>query len=297
MRKTGLLITIIFLLSFEKTFSQIDWHKAGKQSFSYNELEGLKNKPLKVWFYSPTDRPDTLPVVIMLHGAERNSSNYLDQWMPAADLYKLVIIAPEFSKEDYKGSEKYNLGNVYNEKQQQMNPTDEWTFSIIEPLFDFVKSKTNNQSAGYYLSGHSAGSQFVHRFLYFVPNNRVIKAVAANAGWYTMPDIKTAFPYGLKNTNVTADDLKKDYAKEVFIVLGENDTDTSSSLFQKEPVFNLQGLNRFERGLNYFAVSKQKAEELNTAFNWQLITVPGVAHSNKEIAKIAAALFTMKIRK
>ena len=119
MKKNCLLITVIFLLCFERAFAQINWHKAGKQSFTYNELEALKNKPLKVWFYSPTDRPDTLPVVIMLHGAERNPSNYLDQWMPAADLYKLVIIAPEFSKEDYRGSEKYNLGNVYNEKQQQ----------------------------------------------------------------------------------------------------------------------------------------------------------------------------------
>ena len=36
--------------------------------------------------------------------------------------------------------------------------------------------------------GHSAGGQFVHRFVQFKPNSRVNYAISANAGWYTVPD-------------------------------------------------------------------------------------------------------------
>jgi hypothetical protein len=35
---------------------------------------------------------------------------------------------------------------------------------------------------------------------------------------------------------------------------------------------------------------------MNTVFNWKLITVPGVAHSNEQMAKMAGALFKMNIK-
>ena len=45
--------------------------------------------------------------------------------------------------------------------------------------FVTVKAATGNRSERYHLYGHSAGAQFVHRFLYFMPDARVAKAVAA----------------------------------------------------------------------------------------------------------------------
>ena len=79
---------------------------------------------------------------------------------------------------------------------------DEWSFSIVERLFDHVKSLTTIQPATYYLYGHSAGGQFMHRFVMFMREARFSKAVAANAGWYTMPDQKIAFPYGLSGSRL-----------------------------------------------------------------------------------------------
>jgi hypothetical protein len=43
--------------------------------------------------------------------------------------------------------------------------------------------------------GHSAGAQFVTRFVTFMPQHRPI-AVAANAGWYTTLDDLVEFPTG-----------------------------------------------------------------------------------------------------
>lgn len=290
-------LILILILQFFSTllFAQPDFQKKGKQNFVYSDALAVKDKPIRVWYYSPTDRPDTLPIVMMLHGAERNASAYLDQWIPVADLFGYVIVAPEFSKEDYAGAARYNQGNVYSEKLSKFNDKTTWTFSVIEPLFDYVKNETHNFFPGYFLSGHSAGAQFVHRFLYFVPENRASKVMMANSGWYTLPDFNTEFPFGLKKSPVSSKDIKTVFGKDVIVVLGEADTDTTSANFQKGPEYSKQGHTRFERGNNYFAYCQATAKLLNSPFNWKLITLPGVAHSNAETAKAAGALFKMNL--
>lgn len=263
----------------------------GKQSFSFSSSLLRLPAPVNVWMYSPSSRPDTLPIVIMLHGAERNASGYIDQWAPVADLYQLVVIAPTFDKENFKGSDRYNLGNVFNESSERFINSKEWTFSVIEPLFDEVVKALGSQQSGYYLSGHSAGAQFVHRFLYFVPNNRAVKVFIANAGWYTLPDLTTDYPFGVKNVPSIGAAIKEFISKPTLLALGEADTDTTSANFQKGPPYSAQGANRYERGKNFFKVVQAAAASQQRPLNWTMVSLPGVAHSNAETAKQAGAFF------
>ena len=263
----------------------------GKQSFLFSSSVLDLPAPVTVWMYSPSSRPDTLPLVIMLHGAERNASGYIDQWAPVADLYQLVVIAPVFDKENFKGSDRYNLGNVWNESAEQFTPSGQWTFSVIEPLFDQVVKALGSREKQYFLSGHSAGAQFVHRFLYFVPENRASKVFIANAGWYTLPDRKTNYPFGIKNIPQSDKALIPFFKKPLLLALGEADTDTTSANFQKGYPYSEQGANRFERGKNFFKVVRAAASNLRIPLQWTMITLPGVAHSNAETAKQAGAFF------
>ena len=263
----------------------------GKQSYLFYSSALRMPARITVWMYSPTDRPDTLPVVIMLHGAERNASAYLDQWARVADLYQLVVVAPAFDKENFKGSDRYNLGNVWNEKEERFIPEREWTFSVVEPLFDqFVKALGSRESQ-YYLSGHSAGAQFVHRFLYFVPNNRAAKVFIANAGWYTLPDMQNDYPFGIKNIPQIKKNINQFFSKPVLLALGEADIDTTSANFQKGEPYSLQGATRFERGKNFFQTVQGAAKAQGASLRWTMISLPGVAHSNAETAKQAGAFF------
>src|SRR5436190_4678089 len=117
---------------------------------------------LPVWYYLPEDpRPDT-PVLIVMHGVNRDADRYRDEWMPHAQKYGFILVAPEFSQSAFPGDEGYTLGT-------------KGAFNFIEPVFDAVKAATGNRSERYHLYGHSAGAQFVHRFLYFVPQARVVK--------------------------------------------------------------------------------------------------------------------------
>ena len=61
---------------------------------------------------------------------------------------------------------------------------EKWAFSTIEHLFDEMRV----DQASYVLFGHSAGGQFAHRMALFRPDSRASVIVAANPGWYTMPE-------------------------------------------------------------------------------------------------------------
>ena len=74
-------------------------------------------------------------------------------------------------------------------------PPSHWSYTIIEDLFSAVVSM-GVQRKGYNIYGHSAGAQFVHRLVQFLPTCRVETAVAANSGWYTMPCLLARWPYG-----------------------------------------------------------------------------------------------------
>jgi hypothetical protein len=257
----------------------------GKMAF-YFDNGGKMKSPIKVFYYSPKADAANLPIVMMLHGAERDASAYIDGLINTANTLGCKIIAPEFDKEDYDGADLYNLGNVYDRNRKTFNAPKQWSFSLIEPLFDFVVKKTESTSTGYYLYGHSAGAQFVHRFLMFVDGARVIRAGMANAGWYTLPDVQMAFPYGLKGSPVDTAKLSRFFATRVCVLLGTADTDRSSVGFNVTDEAEAQGKTRFERGKYYFENCKTTAANLQSAFNWELVLVPNVGHNNGKMGEM-----------
>ncbi len=294
-----LLLSIIFSLTnnalAQKGTTKINRSADGKQFFYFDNGGKLKSA-LKVYYFNPKPNVDSLPIVILMHGAHRDASAYLDGLIDAATVFNCVIVAPEFDKDTYPETDMYNLGNVYSKKEHRFNPKEEWTFELIEPLFDEVVKQTHNTNKGYYMYGHSAGGQFVTRFLLFEPVNRIIKAAAANPGWYTLPSIEVNFPFGLQKSNVPPANVPSMYAKKLFLLLGTADVIRESVDFNSSAQADAQGKNRFERGQFFFNMAKKNAKELNTSFNWTEVFVPGIGHDNQGMSKFALSLFFMDIK-
>ena len=256
--------------------------------FMFSDWDGPE---IPVWAYVPTGVDVTeAPILIMMHGAKRNPARYLLEWAPYAEEYGFIVLGPEFARKDFRGSSRYNRGDVFTRQDDEyvLKNESEWTFSAIEPLFDYTVEALGSKQNAYTLYGHSAGSQFTHRYLYYKPDARVKRYLAANAGWYTLPDMSVDYPYGLKNAYVTEAELQAALNKPVLVLLGDQDIQTNSSSLRQTEEAMQQGEHRYNRGVTFMRVGKEQAESLGVEFGWRALPVKGVGHSNSGMAKAAA---------
>lgn len=254
----------------------------GSGFFTYTGYAPLASKPVKVYFYIPSLSNSTTPIVFLFHGDDRNAFQYRDALINKAETYKFILIAPEFSEANYPTGDNYNLGNVFvdgdNPSPSTLNPESQWTFSIIEPLFDYVKQTMLNTTINYDIIGHSAGGQFAHRFVMFKPNARFDTVIASAAGWYTVPNITIDFPYGFRNSPLANQPAAPLYSKKLHIQVGSLDNDPNSPGLRRNPQADAQGINRFSRAYHFFNYANNDAVANNTNFQWQITTAPGLNH-------------------
>lgn len=259
-------------------------------NFTFIDQQGNPDKPIEVWYYQPSTLPENAPIVFVMPGFERNARSYRDGWIAYAKRSQFLLVVPEFSLANYPTNYQYNYGNMIDKDTSKPIPENQWTFSAIEHLFDYIKDITENQSVQYRIYGHSAGGQFVQRMLLFKTNARIQKAIAANPGDYAMPD-QTKFPYGL-GTNLTPETLRTAFGKDFVLLLGDQDIKIDDPVLNKSPEAMQQGKNRFGRGLYFYNTVVQQDEALalqrENTFHWQLSVVHGVGHDETKMAAAAA---------
>jgi pimeloyl-ACP methyl ester carboxylesterase len=255
--------------------------------FSFSWEGPLASQPIRVWYHAPDD-PSSAQILMVMTGAHRDGEGYREDWLPLVKERNTLLLVLEFPKDDYPGASSYNQGNLL-DSDGDINPPEAWTFNIVEALFAAVVQETGSTADDYALFGHSAGGQFVHRFMEFTEENHVRVAVAANAGWYTMPDQDVEFPHGLKKSPLSSKELRESFSRRLIIMVGADDIDPQDALLQRDRKTDAQGNNRLSRGLNFYQASRNAAKESDD-FNWALIVVPGAAHEHKRMAEAAAPL-------
>lgn len=254
---------------------------------------GWAGPAVPVWYQLPPQVDAATPVVFVLHGVGRDADRYRDEWADLAQQHGLIVVAPEFSARAFPGSRGYNTGHIL-AADGTLRPRDQWSFAVIEPLFDHLRERFGSRAARYTIYGHSAGAQFVHRYAMFLPDARIDQAIVANAGWYTMPDTATAYPYGVAGTPIDTAGLAAALALPLTVLLGTSDTSTADPNLRQTPPARAQGPHRYARGLTFFSAGASAATRLGAPFGWRLEFAPDIDHSNAHMAKVAARLITAR---
>jgi len=275
----ALIATVLLLNTQTQKEPEHFTNTTGVATFFYEPL----NTEINVFYHIPEGgKKSTMPILFSIHGTVRNADDYRDFWIEQSNSKNFMVFAPEFRNEGlFAGADGYNLGRMFD--GTELRPKEEWTFSVIEALFDFIVKDLGSKRTKYDMWGHSAGAQFIHRYLYFIPNARVDRAVAANAGWYTLPDFAIEYPFGLRNTPATVETREKAFARKLYIALGTEDNDHTASDLRRCPNTDKQGIHRFDRG--HFFWDNAQINNIGTEFNWKKVIVPGVAHSGRRMAQ------------
>jgi hypothetical protein len=288
--KVGLLI-LVFLFNLGSIIGQtLRANTTG--SFIYTPPSPLNSKPITVYYRIPNGDLKNMRIMMSLHGTERNGSEYRDYWITMANDNSFMVFAPEFSNTNFPTGDKYQAANIFvdgdNPSLATYNLVNEWTISILDPLFDFIKQEISGTQEKYNAWGHSGGAQFLHRFVMYLPNSKLDIAVCSNAGWYTVPESNINFPYGIKDGQLADSTLTKAFSKKLIVHLGLNDTNPNSAdLRHNTVVDNQQGTFRLIRGRYFFNTSQVKTQSMTVPFKWEKQEVAGVGHDAQLMARDA----------
>lgn len=255
----------------------------GSGVFEYSDYAPFGNKTMKVYYHIPENSNPNTPILFVFHGASRNASDYRGAMVSKSNQHKFIVIAPQFSSSNFPGGDSYNLGNVFvdgdNPSAITLNPEDQWTFSVIEPLFDYFKELIGNESSSYSVFGHSAGGQFAHRYLMYKPNDPINTMVASASGWYTVTDLEVMFPYGFKNSPLESSSFSILFDKKLIVLIGDLDNDPNAPSLRRNSSADAQGINRYTRAQYFFQEASLLSSSNQLNFNWEFEVNEGADHN------------------
>ena len=267
---------------------------SGTGSYTYTGHPPLKEKPITVYYHIPSNATSNTPVLVVYHGSGRDGANSRNLLIEEANAFDFIVLVPEFSNEYFPGGDAFNLGNIFidgdNPSTSTLVPEDEWSFSLVDPLFDLFVNQINSSVTQYDIFGFSGGGQFAHRHFMYKPNDRHNRVISASSGWYTVLDNEINFPYGTKLSPQENTDYSSLLMKPLTIMIGSGDNDPNSAGLRHNDFADAQGLHRLDRANHFYDQSKGLASSLGITSNWELVILPDVGHDYEATSSAAAVL-------
>ena len=129
--------------------------------------------------------PELARVLITVHGISRNAEEQMCAFMADAEQHDTLLIAPIFDTARFRDYQR--LGRAGCGPRSDL---------ALQRILREVALLTGADCSQPDMFGYSGGGQFVHRYAFAHPL-RVRKAVLGAPGWYSLPNPKQRFPYGM----------------------------------------------------------------------------------------------------
>ncbi len=256
------------------------------------------------------------PLVVVVHGALRDSDRYLTHARHVARLAGSdpLIVAPQFLADVDAEATGVPDGALYWDVEgwkggyRALGSAAVSSFAAMDSL---LRQLAPLASAGLAPAGHdpavvvfgnSAGGQFVNRYAAVGRGPDVlagrglrVRFIISNPSTYlyfdrerpvSVPDGARVndWRYGFDGAPGYVDvgprqSLERYLGRDVTIVLGALDTDRASPLLEVSPAAMAQGANRFDRGLHYDQHVRRLAHAAGIPARHRLIQLAGVGHT------------------
>jgi len=245
--------------------------------------------------YVPEGRPNALLVIV--HGtigqdepALRAAESFCTRWTDLADQHQIVLLAPAFDQENFGGHA--GPGGGYRGLFGRDVGADVFVNAIVDDTRDALPALPEK----FGLYGHSAGGQFVSRYLVMHPE-RVAAAVISAAGTFAFPDPDVAWTNGMKPLRrrirwsddepwrtieiiPDPDGWVKASQIPITVVVGEEDTD------EIKAIAGNPGRSHVERAKAWVRAMNTLARDHNQTSRVQFVQVPGVGHNSAKLTPI-----------
>ena len=243
-----------------------------------------------VYVYVPEETPKN--ILVIAHGMLSKKDNagdvakkYLSRWKRYADEYGLLLIAPVFDTSRFG-----NLGGGFGGYRNLFGKHIA-ADTFVNKVVNRYSVKTSSGSNRFYLYGHSAGGQFVSRFIVTHPE-RIIRAVISAAGRYSYPNKSSKWPYGAGDVSKTLnwnDGTKQSVhitkhlrnyalaANKVAIVIGSKDIKPQP----KRPAHI--GHTRIEIAKSWASQMNQNAKRYGLNGKVNVHVIPDIGHSSSRL--------------
>ena len=239
-------------------------------------LRALASDPTQEYLlYVPESAPPDAPMMVTVHGLSGNVLEHAAVFSPICDGLGVVLVTPMFTRDLHRDFQR--LG-----RKGRGNRAD----LLLHRLVAEAASLSGADAIGIHLVGFSAGAQFVHRYTMVHPH-RVARAVVVAAGWYTFPDHRERYPYGIRPVRKLEGvvfDPEAFLRVPIEVLVGSLDA-TTKNLRQTERTNRQQGRTRLERARNWVAAMQAAATSYGLEPQVTLTEVEGVGHSFTEFCE------------
>jgi len=214
-------------------------------------------------------------VIVLVHGISRKNRWLIESFWPLVRERNIALVAPLFSEAKHKDFQR--LGRSGKGPRADL---------AMDAILAEVSKLTGWQQGKAYFFGHSAGAQYVQRYMFAHPQ-KVIRAALSAAGCYTFPR-NDNYPLGIRE----ADDLPGVHFEPLrflriptAVFIGLEDTVRDESLNCSRRVDRLQGKNRLERARNWVQAMHIASCQYFLKPTTELFEIAGISHDYAEAVK------------
>jgi pimeloyl-ACP methyl ester carboxylesterase len=223
---------------------------------------------LRYEHYAPPGIVRTDFVLVAVHGISRNAREHARALATLARRMNCHLIAPRFDRGQFSDYQRLGIGGRGRRAD----------LALQLMLADLTRFGVQ-ADASLILSGYSGGAQFVHRYAMLWPQ-RICSLLVAAAGWYTMPDPATSFPYGCADLaqGSRAPDLDAFLRIPTLAVVGAEDRLRDEALRCNDQLDAEQGLTRLARAERWIASCMAESWRRGLQTTHRFEVVGGVGH-------------------